>query len=284
MKLLRYGEKGVEKPGLLDKMGIIRDLSNLIEDIGGDVLLPKQIDRLKTINPINLPKVENNPRIGACVTGIKNFLCIGLNYSNHAKESGMEIPSEPILFTKVTHAISGPCDDIIIPYNSLKTDWEAELGVVIGQPAKYVSTKNASDHVAGYCVVNDISERSYQLESTGQWVKGKSCDTFGPIGPWLVTPDEIEDPQNLDIWLEVNGRQYQESNTSNMIFGVAELISYLSHFFTLGTGDIISTGTPPGVGMGQKPDPVFLQGGEMISVGIENLGVQKQRTVREKIP
>lgn len=269
---------------MLDDNGVIRDLSAVIDDIAGDVLLPQGLDNLKSIDPTSLPPVKGDPRLGDCVSGIGNFLCIGLNYSDHAAESGMEIPSEPLLFSKVTSAISGPYDDIVIPHGSQKTDWEVELGVVIGQPAKYVALENALSYVAGYCVVVDLSERSYQLEGTGQWIKGKSCDTFAPIGPWLVTPDEVGDPQNLNLWLEVDSHRYQDSNTANMIFSVAHLISYLSGFFTLTTGDIIATGTPPGVGLGQRPKPVFLKAGQRLHLGIDKLGVQNHQIFQEPPP
>ncbi|HIG33084.1 MAG TPA: FAA hydrolase family protein [Flavobacteriales bacterium] len=281
MKLLRYGEPGKEKPGLLDENGVIRDLSGHVHDISAETLNPENIAKLKKIDYRVLPEVSGNMRLGPCVGQVGNFICIGLNYSDHAKESGMEVPSEPVIFSKVTSAISGPDDDVIIPRNAVKTDWEVELGVVIGKTAKYVDEKTALDHVAGYCVINDLSEREFQLERSGQWIKGKSCDTFGPIGPWLVTSDEIEDPQNLDIWLEVDGKRYQNGNTRTMIFGVVYLIHYLSQYFTLQPGDIISTGTPPGVGLGQKPNPIYLRSGQKMQLGIEKLGVQNQLTIDE---
>jgi 2-keto-4-pentenoate hydratase/2-oxohepta-3-ene-1,7-dioic acid hydratase in catechol pathway len=281
MKLLRYGEPGKEKPGLLDENGVIRDLSGHVHDISAETLNPENIAKLKKIDYRVLPEVSGNMRLGPCVGQVGNFICIGLNYSDHAKESGMEVPSEPVIFSKVTSAISGPDDDVIIPRNAIKTDWEVELGVVIGKTAKYVDEKTALDHVAGYCVINDLSEREFQLERSGQWIKGKSCDTFGPIGPWLVTSDEIEDPQNLDIWLEVDGKRYQNGNTRTMIFGVVYLIHYLSQYFTLQPGDIISTGTPPGVGLGQKPNPIYLRSGQKMQLGIEKLGVQNQLTIDE---
>lgn len=284
MRLIRYGNKGQEKPGMLDNDGNLRDLSAVIDDIAGDVLLPHGLADLKHLDPNSLPLVDGDPRLGACVSGIGNFLCIGFNYSDHAAESGMEIPHEPLLFSKVTSAISGPDDDIVIPHGSEKTDWEVELGVVIGQPARHVAQENALDHVAGYCAVVDVSERSYQLEGTGQWIKGKSCDTFAPIGPWLVTPDEVGDPQNLNLQLEVDGHRYQDSNTTNMVFGVDHLISYLSRFFTLSTGDIIATGTPPGVGLGQRPEPVFLKAGQQLRISIDKLGSQTHRTIQEPPP
>lgn len=281
MKLLRYGPSGREKPGLLDENGIIRDLSDFIDDVSGQTLLPENLERLKNIDHSTLPEVKAGQRLGACVGKVGNFVCIGLNYSDHAKESGMEVPSEPVIFSKITSAICGPNDDVIIPRGSVKTDWEVELGVVIGKPGKYIDESSALTHVAGYCVINDLSEREFQLEKSGQWIKGKSCDTFGPIGPWLVTPDEVGDPQNLNLWLDVDDKKYQNGNTRTMIFGVAYLIHYLSQFFTLQTGDIISTGTPPGVGLGQKPNPIYLKSGQRMSLGIEKLGVQNQLTVDE---
>ncbi len=282
MKLLRYGNPGQEKPGMLDQNGTIRDLSNIVEDIAGDVLLPEGLEKLKNLDPGSLPTIEGSPRMGACVSGIGKFICIGLNYSDHAEETGASVPSEPIIFSKATSAVCGPDDDIIIPRNSVKTDWEVELGVVIGKPAKYVEESSALDHVAGYCVINDVSEREYQIERQGQWVKGKSCDSFGPIGPWLVTPDEAGDPQNLKLWLEVDGKRYQDGSTNTMVYGVAFLIHYLSQFFTLHPGDVISTGTPPGVGLGQKPDPVFLRPGQTIRLGVEGLGIQTQKTIADQ--
>ena len=282
MKLLRYGNPGQEKPGMLDQNGTIRDLSNIVEDIAGDVLLPEGLEKLKNLDPDSLPTIEGSPRMGACVSGIGKFICIGLNYSDHAEETGASVPSEPIIFSKATSAICGPDDDIIIPRNSVKTDWEVELGVVIGKPAKYVAESSALDHVAGYCVINDVSEREYQIEREGQWVKGKSCDSFGPTGPWLVTPDEAGDPQNLKLWLEVDGKRYQDGSTNTMVYSVAFLIHYLSQFFTLHPGDVISTGTPPGVGMGQKPDPVYLRPGQTIRLGVEGLGIQTQKTIADQ--
>ncbi|MBT3457884.1 MAG: fumarylacetoacetate hydrolase family protein [Thiotrichales bacterium] len=282
MKLLRYGLPGQEKPGLLDENGILRDLSGLINDISGETLLPENLERLNNIDHSSLPEINEQQRLGPCVGQVGNFICIGLNYSDHAKEAGMDVPSEPVIFSKVTSAISGPNDNVIIPKNSSKADWEVELGVVVGKTAKYVDEKSALDHVAGYCVINDLTEREFQLERSGQWIMGKSCDTFGPIGPWLVTTDEVGDPQNLDIWLEVDGKRYQNGNTRTMIFGVAYLIHYLSQFFTLHPGDIISTGTPSGVGMGHKPNPIFLRSGQTMTLGIEKLGTQNQFTVDEK--
>jgi 2-keto-4-pentenoate hydratase/2-oxohepta-3-ene-1,7-dioic acid hydratase in catechol pathway len=272
---------GNEKPGMLDDEGVLRDLSGIVDDIAGETLLPENIERLRNLESKTLSEVEGNPRLGPCVGQIGKFICIGLNYSDHAKESGLSVPPEPIIFTKYTSAICGANDDVIIPRNSVKTDWEVELGVVIGKPAKYVDEKSALDHVAGYCVINDISEREFQIERSGQWVKGKSCDTFGPTGPWLVTPEEVGDPQNLDLWLEVDGKRYQDGNTRTMIYGVAHLIHYLSQFFTLHSGDIISTGTPPGVGLGQKPEPIYLRVGQTMHLGIEKLGVQTQNLVAD---
>jgi len=281
MKLLRYGQIGSEKPGLLDENGVIRDLSEHVNDISAETLLPENIEKLKIIDYKTLPEVSSEVRLGPCVGQIGNFICIGLNYSDHAKESGMEVPSEPVIFSKITSSICGPNDDVIIPRNAVKTDWEVELGVVIGKTAKYVDEASALEHIAGYCVINDLSEREFQLERSGQWIKGKSCDTFGPIGPWLVTPDEVGDPQNLDLWLDVDGKRYQDGTTRTMIFGVAYLIHYLSQYFTLQPGDVISTGTPPGVGLGQKPNPIYLHSGQKMHLGIEKLGVQNQITIDE---
>jgi 2-keto-4-pentenoate hydratase/2-oxohepta-3-ene-1,7-dioic acid hydratase in catechol pathway len=280
MKLVRYGPIGSESPGILDGDGNIRELSGEIADISGKGLLPSSLDRLKKLDVDSLPRVAGNPRIGACVGYVGKFICIGLNYSDHAAEAGMKVPEEPVIFMKATSAVCGPNDDVVIPRGSEKTDWEVELGVVIGSPAKYVSPKEALSYVAGYCVINDVSERAFQLEGTGQWTKGKSADTFGPIGPWLVTTDEITDPQKLDLWLEVNGHRYQSGNTRTMVFGVAHLISYLSQYMSLQPGDIISTGTPPGVGMGQRP-PLYLTAGDNIKLGIQGLGVQRQRVVAD---
>jgi 2-keto-4-pentenoate hydratase/2-oxohepta-3-ene-1,7-dioic acid hydratase in catechol pathway len=273
MKLLRYGPRGQEKPGLLDAQGRIRDLSGVIGDLAGEVLT--DLDRLKSIDPASLPVVAGNPRLGACVTGTGKFICIGLNYADHAAESGMQVPPEPVIFMKATSAICGPTDPILIPRGSVKTDWEVELGVVIGKPGKYISEADALSHVAGYCVVNDVSERAFQMERAGQWTKGKSCDNFGQTGPWLVTPDEVPDPQNLGMWLTVNGEKVQNGSTKTMVYGVAHLVSYLSQFFTLHPGDIISTGTPPGVGHGMKP-PRYLKAGDVVELGIEGLGTQNQ--------
>ncbi|WP_250454294.1 fumarylacetoacetate hydrolase family protein [Caballeronia sp. ATUFL_M2_KS44] len=279
MKLLRYGSPGQEKPGLLDSEGNIRDLSNHVDDIAGDVLLPDSLARLQALDAASLPRVEGNPRIGACVAGTGKFICIGLNYSDHAAETGATVPPEPIIFMKATSAIVGPNDAIEIPRDSIKTDWEVELGVVIGKTAKYVSEADAMNHVAGYCVINDVSERAFQAERQGQWTKGKSADTFGPTGPWLVTTDEIPDPQSLPMWLEVNGHRYQNGSTVTMVYGVRYLVSYLSQFMSLQPGDIISTGTPPGVGLGQKP-PVYLKPGDVVTLGIEGLGQQRQNVVQ----
>jgi len=278
MKLLRYGSPGEEKPGLVDSSGAIRDLSGVVPDIAGDTLLPASIAKLSRIDPASLPRVNGTPRIGPCVGRVGKFICIGLNYSDHAAESGMAVPKEPIVFLKATSAIIGPNDNIEIPRGSQKTDWEVELAVVIGKPAKYVTEQDAMSHVAGYCVAHDVSERAYQLEGTGQWTKGKSADTFGPIGPWLVTADEVKDCGNLKLWLEVDGNRHQSGSTKTLIFGVPYLVSYLSQFMSLQTGDIISTGTPPGVGHGKKP-PVYLQAGNVVRLGVEGLGEQQQRVI-----
>lgn len=278
MKLVRFGEPGAERPGVLDERGQIRDLSAHVSEISGAVLLPESIAKLRTVDPSGLPKAPAGVRIGPCVGSVGKFLCIGLNYADHAAESGVAVPREPVLFMKAVSAICGPNDDVVIPRNSQKTDWEVELGVVIGKAAKYVEKGRALEHVAGYCVINDLSERAFQLEGTGQWVKGKSADTFGPIGPWLVTADEVPDPQKLSLWLEVDGHRYQSGSTSTMVFGVAHLVSYVSQFMSLHPGDIISTGTPPGVGLGQKP-PVYLRPGNQIRLGVEGLGEQHQRVV-----
>lgn len=280
MKLIRYGALGSEKPGLVDADGKYRDLSGICYDIDAAALAGGLIEKLQGVDPASLPEVDPDVRLGACVGGVGKFMCIGLNYSDHAKESGMAIPSEPILFMKATSAICGPNDDVIIPTGSVKSDWEVELGVVIGRQAKRVPIENALEYVAGYCVINDLSEREYQLEHGGQWVKGKSCDTFGPIGPWMVTSDEVPNPQALDMWLEVDGKRYQSGSTRTMIFSVAELVSYLSKYMSLQPGDIISTGTPPGVGLGQKP-PTYLKADQTMTLSIEGLGTQRQRTVAE---
>jgi 2-keto-4-pentenoate hydratase/2-oxohepta-3-ene-1,7-dioic acid hydratase in catechol pathway len=279
MKLLRYGSPGQEKPGLLDAEGNIRDLSNHVADIAGEALLPDSLARLKALDAASLSRVEGSPRLGPCVGGTGKFICIGLNYSDHAAETGATVPPEPIIFMKATSAIVGPNDTIEIPRDSIKTDWEVELGVVIGKTAKYVSEADAMNHVAGYCVINDVSERAFQAERQGQWTKGKSADTFGPTGPWLVTADEVRDPQTLPMWLEVNGHRYQNGSTVTMVYGVRYLVSYLSQFMSLQPGDIISTGTPPGVGLGQKP-PVYLKPGDVVTLGIEGLGQQRQNVVQ----
>jgi len=280
MKLLRYGPAGAEKPGVLDADGTIRDLSGAVADISGDALLPDSIEKLKAIDPASLPKVDGSPRIGACVGNVGKFMCIGLNYSDHAAETGGEVPSEPILFMKANSAIQGPNDDVIIPRDSEQTDWEVELGFVIGKGGKYINEADAMSHVAGYCVVNDVSERNFQIRMEGQWTKGKSCDTFGPLGPWLVTADEVADPQALGLWTEVNGHRYQNGNTNTMVYGVQYLISYLSKFMSLQPGDVVATGTPPGVGMGQKPR-VFLKPGDTMRLGVDGMGVQEQKLVAD---
>jgi len=280
MKLLRYGSPGQEKPGILAPDGEIRDLSGLVSDHAGAALLPEAMERLRNTDIATLPRVSGRPRMGPCVGNVGKFVCIGLNYSDHAAESGMPVPVEPVIFMKATSCISGPDDAIVMPRGSKKTDWEVELGVVIGKPGKYVEQADALSHVAGYCVINDVSERAFQMEGTGQWVKGKSADTFGPIGPWLVTPDEVPDPQALDMWLEVDGRRHQNGSTKTMIFGVAYLISYLSRFMSLQAGDVISTGTPPGVGFGMKP-PVYLRAGNRIRLSISGLGQQNQEVVAD---
>jgi ureidoglycolate lyase len=300
MKLLRYGPPGQEAPGILDSAGNIRSLAGIVDDIAGSALSPASLDTLRAVDPESLPQVAGSkehgarsknhdstlhapssqllPRLGPCVGRVGKMMCIGLNYSEHAAETGAAIPAEPILFMKATSAIIGPYDDIVIPRGSAQTDWEVELGVVIGEPAKYVREDEALNYVAGYCVSHDVSERTFQKDRGGQWTKGKSCDTFGPLGPWLVTKDEIPDPQNLKLWLEVDGHRYQNGSTATMIFGVKKLVSYLSQFFTLHPGDIISTGTPSGVGMGCKP-PVFLRPGQTVRLGVDGLGEQRQRVV-----
>ncbi|ATG21963.1 ureidoglycolate lyase [Ralstonia pickettii] len=279
MKLLRFGPPGEEKPGLLDASGTIRDLSGIVDDIAGHVLSDASLARLRDVDLSTLPAVAGQPRIGPCVGRVGKFVCIGLNYADHAAESGLAVPTEPVVFNKWTSAICGPNDDIEIPRGSVKTDWEVELGVVIGKPAKYIDEANALDYVAGYCIVNDISEREWQIERGGQWDKGKGFDTFGPLGPWLVTRDEVPDPQALDLWLEVDGHRYQNGNTRTMVFGVAKLVAYLSRCMSLQPGDVISTGTPPGVGLGIKPNPVYLKPGQAMRLGIAGLGEQLQRTV-----
>lgn len=277
MKLLRYGAPGSEKPALIDGEGNLRDLATHVADIGGAALLPEQLAILRALDEAKLPKVEGTPRLGPCVGSVGKIVCVGLNYTDHAAESNMPVPDEPVLFLKPTSAIIGPNDDIEIPPGAEKTDWEVELGVVIGRPGRYISVASALEHIAGYCIVNDVSERSYQFERGGQWDKGKGCDTFAPIGPWLVTADEVPDPQNLDLWLDVDGRRFQQGNTRTMIFGVAYLVSYISHFMSLHSGDVIATGTPPGVGLGQKP-PLYLKVGQTMRLGISGLGIQQQRT------
>jgi len=280
MKLLRYGSPGQEKPAILAADGKIHDLSAVIPDLAWDYLLPESIGKLRNIDLSLLPVVKGRPRIGPCVGSVGKFICIGLNYADHAKEAGVAVPVEPVIFMKATSSISGPDDNIVIPRGSKKTDWEVELGVVIGKPGRYVEEANALSHISGYCLVNDVSERAFQMEGTGQWVKGKSADTFGPIGPWLVTPDEIPDPQNLEMWLDVDGHRYQNGSTRTMIFGVAYLISYVSRFMSLQPGDVISTGTPPGVGFGLKP-PVYLRPGNRVQLSIAGLGQQNQLVVAD---
>lgn len=282
MKLLRYGPKGNEKPGILDTSGRVRDLSRHVDDIAGDVLTPEGLARLRAVDIETLPLVAGTPqqdlRLGACVGRIGKFICIGLNYADHAAETGAAIPAEPIVFNKWTSAIVGPDDDVEIPRNSVKTDWEVELGVVIGKPGRYIDEADAMSHVAGYCVINDVSEREFQTERGGTWDKGKGCDTFGPTGPWMVTADEIADPQNLKMWLDVDDKRFQNGSTKTMIFSVQQVVSYLSRFMSLQSGDVISTGTPPGVGLGQKP-PVYLKAGQTMTLGIEGLGSQRQRVI-----
>lgn len=277
MKLLRFGQKGQEKPGILDQDGKIRDLSSIVSDINGETLA-HHLEKIRQIDLQQLPIVFDQVRLGACVGNIGKFICIGLNYSDHAAETGAEVPAEPVVFNKWTSAVVGPNDDVEIPKNSQKTDWEVELGVVIGKDGRYISKEDAMDYVAGYCVINDISERAFQLEGTGTWDKGKGCDTFGPTGPWLVTKDEIENPHQLHIWLEVDGHRYQDGNTNTMIFDIPTIVSYLSQHMSLQAGDVISTGTPPGVGLGQKP-PVYLKAGQTMRLGIEGLGEQQQKVI-----
>ena len=280
MKLLRYGPKGAERPGLLDGDGRIRDLSAIVDDIAGDVLTPDGLTRLRALDPQALPLVGGEQRMGACVGHVGKFVCIGLNYSDHAAETGARVPDEPVVFNKWTSAISGPDDDIRIPRGSRKTDWEVELGVVIGRGGRDIDEADALAHVAGYCVINDVSERAFQLEGTGTWDKGKGCDSFGPLGPWLVTADEVADPHALGIWLEVDGHRYQDGNTRTMVFRIPYLVSYLSRFMSLQPGDVISTGTPPGVGLGQKPVPIYLRPGQTVHLGIDGLGEQRQRVTQ----
>ncbi|MDI9854949.1 ureidoglycolate lyase [Comamonas sp. 17RB] len=279
MKLLRYGPAGAEKPGVLDPEGRIRDISALTADIDGKFLASAAVTQLAAMDLATLPLVAGQPRLGACVGQIGKFICIGLNYADHAAESNMPIPQEPVVFNKWTSAVVGPNDDVKIPRGSVKTDWEVELGIVIGKTASYIDASQAMEHVAGYCVVNDVSEREYQIERGGTWDKGKGCDTFGPTGPWLVTRDEVPDPHQLRLWLEVDGHRYQDGSTATMIFKVPEIIAYLSRFMTLHPGDVISTGTPPGVGMGIKPAPVYLRAGQTMRLGIDGLGEQQQRVI-----
>ena len=279
MKLVRWGALGAEKPGLVDLAGALRDLSGVIGDLDATALSPQGLAALKKVDPESLPLVPAGARLGCPVANVSKLICVGLNYADHAKESGNPIPDEPVLFLKATSAIGGPNDDIVIPRGSVKTDWEVELGVVIGKRASYVEEAEALDHVAGYCTINDISERDFQLNRSGTWDKGKGCDTFGPVGPWLVTADEVGDPQGLGMWLEVNGRRVQDGSTRTMVFGVAKLVSYLSEFLTLEPGDIVTTGTPPGVGMGQKPEPWYLKPGDVMELGIDKLGIQRQQVV-----
>ena len=277
MKLMRVGQPGAEVPAMLDAGGRIRSLAGIVPDIAGAVLTPEGMAKLRALDPATLPELPADTRIGPCVGSVGKFICIGLNYADHAAESNLPVPKEPVIFLKANSAITGPNDDVLIPRGSKKTDWEVELGVIIGKKASYVSEAEAMDHVAGYCVINDVSEREFQIERGGTWDKGKGCDTFGPIGPWLVTADEVPDPQALSMWLEVDGHRYQNGSTKTMVFGVRHLVHYVSQFMTLHPGDVISTGTPPGVGMGQKPEPVYLKGGEVMRLGIEGLGEQRQR-------
>ncbi|RBI67766.1 ureidoglycolate lyase [Vreelandella sulfidaeris] len=281
MKLLRFGPHGHEKPGLLDNNGIIRDLSAHVTDLAGEYLDRRILEGLAALDAESLPEVPADTRIAPCVAGVGKFICIGLNYSDHAAETGAQVPPEPVIFNKWTSAICGPNDDVIIPRDSEKTDWEVELGVVIGKAGRYIDEADAMQHVAGFCVVNDVSEREFQLERSGTWDKGKGCDTFGPLGPWLVTPDEVADPHQLDMWLEVDGKRYQDGNTRTMVYQIPFLISYLSRFMSLQPGDVISTGTPPGVGMGQQP-PVYLKPGQRMRLGIEGLGEQHQTVVADQ--
>jgi 2-keto-4-pentenoate hydratase/2-oxohepta-3-ene-1,7-dioic acid hydratase in catechol pathway len=276
MKLVRYGAPGAEKPGVLDADGQLRDLSDIVPDINGAALSPAGLAKIAGANPATLPIVRSSPRIGPCIARPLNFVCIGLNYADHAAETGATPPTEPIVFLKSLGAFQGPYDDVVIPKGSTKPDWEVELGIVIGTKAKYVSEADAMNHVAGYCVVNDVSERNFQSERGGTWDKGKGCDTFGPTGPWMVTKDEVPDPQALGMWLDVNGERMQTGSTATMIFNVVQIVSYVSHFITLHPGDIIATGTPPGVGMGKKPNPIWLKAGDVMTLGIDGLGEQKQ--------
>jgi 2,4-didehydro-3-deoxy-L-rhamnonate hydrolase len=282
MKLVRYGKPGKEKPGLIDADGVLRDLSALIPDIGPDQLSDAALAKIAKVNTEKLPKVKGKPRLGCPVQGVRKFIAIGLNYADHAAEAGLPLPKEPIVFMKATSCIQGPDDPIMLPKGSKKTDWEVELGVVVGKTARYVSVKEALSHVAGYCTVNDVSEREYQLERGGTWDKGKGCDTFGPIGPWLVTRDAVGDPQKLDMWLDVNGKRMQTGNTRTMVFSVAEIVAYVSRFMTLEPGDVITTGTPPGVGMGIKPKPLYLKKGDRVTLGVAGLGEQTQEVMAFK--
>jgi len=279
MKLVRFGPLGHEKPGLVDADGHVRDLSSQLADITPDALSPERLSALRALDPSTLPLASGAPRYGVPVAGISKFIAIGLNYADHAAESGMPIPAEPVVFTKAVSCLSGPDDPVMLPRGSVKTDWEVELGVVIGRAARYVDVAQALDYVAGYVLVNDISEREYQLERGGTWDKGKGCDTFGPVGPWLVTADEVANPQQLGMWLDVNGQRMQTGNTRTMIFNVAKIVSYLSEFMTLHPGDVITTGTPPGVGMGHKPEPVYLKAGDVMTLGIDGLGQQRQEVI-----
>jgi 2,4-diketo-3-deoxy-L-fuconate hydrolase len=283
MKLVRYGPPGKEKPGLIDADGKLRDLSRKVKDVGPDTLAPAKLRELRKLDVKRLPLVKGKPRFGPCVAGVPKFVAIGLNYADHAKEAGLPIPEHPVVFFKAETCIVGPNDSIMLPKDSKCTDWEVELGVVIGRTARYVEKKDALKHVAGYCLINDVSEREYQMKrSATQWSKGKGCDTFGPLGPWLVTTDELKDPQNLDMWLDVNGARRQTGNTRTMIFGVAELIADVSRYMTLLPGDVITTGTPPGVGMGMKPEPQYLKAGDVVTLGITGLGEQKQKVIAYK--
>jgi 2-keto-4-pentenoate hydratase/2-oxohepta-3-ene-1,7-dioic acid hydratase in catechol pathway len=279
MKLVRYGRAGAEKPGLVDANGRIRDLSDHVADVNAAALSPASLRKLAKLKPDTLPLVRGTPRLGACIARPVNFVCIGLNYADHAAETGAQIPKEPIVFLKALSAFHGPFDDVKIPRGSKKTDWEVELGIVIGTTARYVPENAAMDHVAGYCIVNDVSEREFQQERGGTWDKGKGCDTFGPTGPWMVTKDEVPDPQNLHMWTDVDGKRMQDGSTKTMIFGVKKLVSYVSHFMTLNAGDIIATGTPPGVGLGKKPNPIYLKAGQTMKLGIDGLGEQEQKLV-----
>jgi 2,4-didehydro-3-deoxy-L-rhamnonate hydrolase len=281
MKLLRYGPKGKEKPGILDKQGKIRSLHKVIADLDGQAISPTGLAKLKKLDLAKLPVVKGSSRIGACIANPKKFIAIGLNYFDHATESGLKVPPEPIVFTKQVSCLSGPNDTVTLPPKSEKSDWEVELGVIIGRRAKNIMEADALKYVAGYCTINDLSEREFQIERHGQWTKGKSYDTFGPVGPWLVTKDEVKDPQDLHLWLELNGKRVQDGNTKTMVYGVAYIVAYLSQFFTLLPGDIITTGTPPGVGMGMKP-PVYLKPGDKMVIGIDGLGVQRQKVVRDR--